>query len=146
MDFLGGRGSDGTLQIIVDGDAQGGSFLTLESWEIQPRETIDEVDTIGEKTQDHSYQLDGYDFNFKFKHVDKKIFALHRRCVDAYEAGLPQPNINIILRTKHRNPAEPQLRVLCSPCVLKTDSFGAGGRKEFLAWTLSGKCRSAKEV
>lgn len=140
------RGQEATIQVIVDGDLKTGSFAKVTSFNLTPRTDISETPFLGETEDDLDIQHHGYDFDFEIHHQDSKAYALLKNIVDQEAASLSHPNVNIVVTIAFRSLSEPSLTIVLEKAFIKMDSFGFGGRKEYVSSKFSGKCKTVNQV
>ena len=58
----------------------------------------------------------------------------------------PHPNVNIVVTLAYRSLTEPALVFVLEKAFMKMDSFGFGGRKEYVSSKFSGKCKTISQV
>lgn len=140
------KGESVSLQVIIDGDLQGGSFARVTNFELTPRTDINELDYLGERLSILDYQHNGYDFSFEMNTQDRRLWDLLQATTQADFNDEAQPAVNIVVTITFLDPAEAPLQFLLGNCVVKVDSIGFGGRKEQVVGKVSGKCDTAEEL
>jgi len=140
------RGQEATLQVIVDGDLKSGSFTQIANFNLTPRTEIMETPFLGEVEDDLDIAHHGFDFDFEIHHQDSKAYALLTTIVEREQQRLPHPNVNLVMTIAYRSIAEPALTFVLEKAFFKMDSYGFGGRKEYVTSKFSGKCRTISTV
>lgn len=135
------RGQEATVQIIVDGDVQRGSFTKVTSFNLTPRTDISETPFLGEIEDDLDIQHHGYDFDFEVHQQDSKAYDLLQSIVDREQNRLPHPNVNLVVTMAFRSVSEPSKSFVLEQCFMKLDGLGFGGRKDYVTAKFSGKCK-----
>lgn len=132
------RGSESTLQVIVDNDLKGGSWAKVLDWEITPRESVDETGFTGEQLDDTDFQHSGYDFSMTLEELDQKLRDVHIDMVAREQARQAYPDVVLVLTIKHRAGVAPEVLV-CEGAKFKFDSFAGSSKKDPIKTKISGK-------
>jgi hypothetical protein len=140
------RGAECTIQVIVDGDLQGGTFLKVTDFNLVPRQETPEVGFLGEKTDDVDFQHHGYDFDMTVQQQDSKVLDLLFQLVEGETNNERYPAINVVATFAYRAGLDSAQSIVLEETVLKIDSINVGGRKEYVTNKLSGKCREVNPV
>lgn len=140
------RGQEATIQLIVNGDLQAGSFAKILNFNLTPRTDITETPFLGEVEDDLDIQHHGYDFDFEIHHQDDNAWDLLQTIVGQEQLSQSHPDLNIVVTIAFRSLTEPALTFVLEKCFMKMDSFGFGGRKEYVNSKFSGKCKVVSEV
>lgn len=140
------RGQECTVQVIVDGDLQGGTFLKVTDFNLTPRQENPEVGFLGEKTDDIDFQHHGYDFDMTVQEQDGKVHDLLLKIVQTESDGDRFPAINVVVTFAYRAGLSSAESLVLEEAVLKIDSIAIGGRKEYVTNKISGKCREVNKV
>lgn len=142
MAYLGIRGQETTLQIIIDGDVKQGTFARVENFTLTPRTDLSDLDFLGEDTSTPDVQHHGYDFSFTVNEEDTQAMTFLMSLVQNEELGLPHQDVQINQIVRYRDPSLQTSQRILNDCVLKLDSTSFGGRKELVKNAFSGKCRT----
>lgn len=140
------RGQEVTLQVIVDGDQKGGSFMKVENFELSPRSELVDTDFLGEKESEQDVNHHGFDFTFSTHESDEKPFDLMQQIVAAEQKAIPYPAINVVVIYKYRDPSVPSRVMVLENCRLKLDKHEVSGRKDFVKNMWSGKCKTISKL
>ncbi len=135
------RGQEATIQIVVDGNVKKGTFTKVTSFNLTPRTEISETPFLGEIQDDLDIQHHGYDFDFEVHQEDRTAYDLLQTIVDREANRTAHPNVNIVVTMAYRSLEDPAVTFVMEQCVMKMDSMGFGGRKEYVAAKFSGKCK-----
>lgn len=135
------RGQEVTLQVIVDGDVKKGTFTKAMNFNLTPRTDVVETPFLGEVEDDLDIQHHGFDFDFELHQQDDKAYALMQTIVGREQDRLAHPNVNVVVTIGFRSLSEPSVTFVLEQCFMKMDSFGFGGRKEYVTSKFSGKCK-----
>jgi len=140
------RGQETTLQFVVDGKLLEGSFAKVTDWKMTPRAELPEVGFCGETEDDVDFMHHGYDFNCSVQELDPAVMDLYDDLVARNRAGQEMPKIQIIAIHKYRSTVIPSKTQILKSVKLKLDEHGAGGRKDYVKNTLSGKCKTKDTI
>lgn len=142
---VGIKGSDATVQWVINGDLKGGSFSRITNLDITPRTDIMESDFLGEALTDLDYQHHGYDFSFEMQTVDRELWDMLFLSTSNDADRVAHPAVNMIVTLTFPD-GEAPLQLLLASCFVKVDSLGFGGRKERVLGKVSGKCKTIEEL
>ncbi len=140
------RGQEASIQVIVNGDLQSGSFAKVTSFNLSPRTDVVETPFLGEVEDDLDIQHHGFDFDFEIHHQDSKAFRLLDTIVSNEQTSSAHPNVNIVVTIAYRSVTEPALTFVLEKAFMKMDNYSFGGRKEYVNSKFSGKCKTISEV
>lgn len=140
------RGQEASLQVIIDGELQVGSFTKVTNFNLTPRTDLVETPFLGEVEDDLDIQHHGYDFDFEIHYQDSKAFALLQKIVAREQDSLAHPNVNLVVTLTYRSLLEPSLTFVLEKAFVKMDNLSFGGRKEYVNSKFTGKCKSLSEV
>lgn len=140
------RGQEATIQVIVDGDLQAGSFTKVVNFNLTPRTDLQDSAFLGETEDDIDINHHGFDFDFEIHHQDSKAFRLLQTIVGREQDHLAHPNVNVVVVIAYRSLTEPALSFVLEKAFLKMDTYQFGGRKEYVQSKFSGKCKTLSEV
>lgn len=141
------RGLETTVQVVVNGVLQAGSFAKCETFKWEPMQDLPETDFLGEAESDPDFRHDGYRFNFTINEKDN--FAVDNvlvPLVSAHTSGLPLPDVTLVFIKKYRDPSIPVKTLVFQKVKLKMDSQDVSGRKDYVKTSFSGRCRKMKVV
>jgi hypothetical protein len=141
------RGQNATIQVIVNGRLQKGSFARVENYKLTPKIDFTPGSFLGEKLDEPDYQHHGYSFTFTLFENDSSCQDLLDDIVAREAAGSAPPNITIVVRKQYRDGGRTPGRTdVLTKVVLKPDEEGAGGRKDFVKWTWTGECQKKSKL
>lgn len=140
------RGKEATVQLVVDGDLKGGSFVKVTEFDLTPRTDIVEQAFVGEVEDDLDINHKGYDFTFSTHMQDSKTIKLFLAIVDRERARKAHPAINLVVTFQYRSATEPAETIVLENCFMKMDSAKIGGGNEYIATPWSGKCKKVSEI
>lgn len=140
------RGQEATVQVIVDGNLQAGSFTKVMNFNLTPRQDLQETPFLGEVEDDLDIMHHGYDFDFEIHHQDSKAYAVLQTIVERERDHLAHPNINVVVTIAYRSLTEPALTFVLEKCFMKVDNYNFGGRKEYVTSKFTGKCKVVSTV
>ena len=135
------RGSETTVQVVIDGDLKGGSWAKVLDWTISPKQDVQETGFQGELEDDYDFSHHGYGFDLTLQELDQKLRDVLLDLVAREQARTAYPDVQIVLTIKHRanTPAE---TLVLENVVFKFDSITSGSKKDFLTTKLSGMFRT----
>lgn len=140
------RGQEATVQVVVDGVRQTGSFTKVTNFNLTPRTDIVETPFLGEVEDDLDIQHHGYDFDFEVHQQDAKAYDLLQTIVEREQDRLSHPNVNLVVTIAFRSVSEPSRSFVMEQCFMKLDSLSFGGRKEYVPAKFSGKCKVVSTI
>lgn len=135
------RGSETTVQVVIDGDLKGGSWAKVLDWTISPKQDVQETGFQGELEDDYDFSHHGYGLDLTLQELDQKLRDVLLDLVAREQARTAYPDVQIVLTIKHRanTPAE---TLVLENVVFKFDSITSGSKKDFLTTKLSGMFRT----
>lgn len=134
------RGQEVLLKLTIDGQPGAGTWLKVKDWKMTPRTEITEQEYLGETESDLDIQHHGYDFQFSVDQLDDKVMRFIQTTADREAEGLRPQQITMAVIHNFRESSN----VVADnyyDVFMKADEHGAGGRKEIVAATISGKCK-----
>jgi hypothetical protein len=140
------RGSEDTIKVLVDGKLQKGSFARVESFKHTPRIDFSDGDFVGEKFSEPDYQMHGHEINFVVHEEDTACQDLLEDIATREEQGLPPPKITIVRRKTYRDGVTPPLVESYERLLLKPDDNTNGGRKDYVKWAWTGRCKRKRRL
>lgn len=141
------RGQETTLNVIVDGQLQAGSFAKVENFKWNPRQDLTDSDFIGETESEPDIMHHGYDMSFMIHEKDNSaVENVLMAVVAALTSGGTLPKINLVFIKKYRDPSIHPKTLVFQNVRLKFDSQEAGGRKDYIKTSFSAKCRKMEVV
>lgn len=140
------RGQEATIQVIVDGNLQAGSFTKVMNFNLTPRTDLVDTPFLGEVEDDLDIQHHGYDFDFEIQHQDSKAYTLLQQIVQNEQQHLAHPNVNVVVTIAYRSLTEPALTFVLEQCFIKLDNYTFGGRKEYVNSKFTGKCKVVNTI
>jgi hypothetical protein len=141
------RGQETTLQVVVDGQLQAGSFAKVEDFEWNPKQDLTDSDFIGETESEPDFMHHGFEMKFTIHEKDNSaVENVLQGLIDANVAGLPMPKVNLVFIKRYRDPSIPTKTLVFQTVRIKFDSQKAGGRKDYLKTSFSGKCKKMRSV
>jgi hypothetical protein len=136
------RGQEVTLRVAVNGQLQTGSFFKVKSFKATPRTDLVEDDYIGEPQTDLDIQHHGWSLDFECDEQDSKVIDFLTTITTLEEASQQHPKITITATYVYRETGNrPKIEVY-PEVFLKVSNRGAGGRKERVASTFEGRCKT----
>jgi hypothetical protein len=136
------RGTETTVQMIVDGDLQGGSWAKVLDFTITPRQEVAETGFLGELEDDLDFQHSGYDFDLTVQELDDKLRDVLFDLVAREQARQAYPAVQIILTIAHRAGQAATETIVLENAKFKFDSIAIGSKKDFVTTKLSGKAKT----
>ncbi len=130
------RGSETTVQVLIDGDLKNGSWAKVLDWNITPKQEIAETGFQGELEDDYDFSHHGYGFDMSLQELDKKLRDVLLELVAGEQARAAYPDIQIVLTIKHRA-GEVETLVL-ENMKFKFDSIASAAKKDFIGTKISG--------
>jgi hypothetical protein len=132
------RGSETTVQVIIDGDLKGGSWAKVLEWNISPKQEIAETGFQGELEDDYDFQHHGFAFDMSLQELDQKLRDVLLDFVAREQARSAYPDIQIVLTIKHRAGQAPTETLVLENVKFKFDSIQSAAKKDFIATKISG--------
>jgi hypothetical protein len=132
------RGSETTVQVIVDGDLKTGSWAKVLDWNIAPKQSIEETGFQGELEDDYDFSHHGYGFDISLQELDQKLRDVLLDLVAREEARAAYPDVQIVLTIKHRAGQSPTETLVWENVKFKFDSIGSGSKKDYVSTKISG--------
>lgn len=136
------RGQEVLVGLIVDGNLMDGSFSKVEDFRITPRADLTDSSFLGETEDEPDVMHHGYDFSFSMHEQDNRAFQVWDEIVNRHTAGVPLPNINMLVIKRYRDPGVLPVSMTMENCAIKMDSQEFGSRKDYVKSSWSGKCRT----
>jgi len=133
------RGSDWSVGIAVDGMVLGGSLREVQDFDFSPKDTIDQVQLLGDSTETPDYQHNGYSGKITFYHSDPVLLQLHGTQVRRYKEHQAPPVITITAVKRYTGGS--RSGTFSNELVLKLDDDKSGGRKGFNMNSVSFECK-----
>jgi len=133
------RGQEQTLQVIVEGQDQTGTFINVTNFKVTPRIDIIETDFVGQEETDLDEQYHGVDFDFEVQKEDAKTREFLMSIISRQKLRQRPPRVTLILHDEFRDSAETGSNLVVTHALMKPDSDGSSGRKNYAAVTFSGK-------
>lgn len=130
------RGSEVTVQVLIDGDLKGGSWAKVLDWNITPKQEIQETGFQGELEDDYDFSHQGYGFDMSLQELDAKLRDVLLDFVAREQARAAYPDVQIVLTIKHR--ANETETLVLENVVFKFDSLASAAKKDFLQTKISG--------
>jgi hypothetical protein len=141
------RGQETSLQVIVDGALQQGSFSKVESFKWSPRQDLTDSDFLGETESEPDLIHHGHDFSFTIHERDNSAVAnVLMQVIQANVAGTALPVVNLVFIKRYRDPSIPVVTIIFQNCVIKFDSQDEANRKDYVKTAFSGKCRTVQVI
>ncbi len=132
------RGSETTIQVIVDGDLKGGSWAKVLDWNISPKQEISETGFQGELEDDYDFAHHGYGFDMSLQELDQKLRDVLLDLVAREKARSSYPDVQVVLTIKHRAGQNPTETLVMENVKFKFDSIASGAKKDFVNTKISG--------
>jgi hypothetical protein len=130
------RGSETTLQVIIDGDLKGSSWAKVLDWTITPKQEIQETGFQGELEDDYDFSHHGFGIDFSLQELDDSLRKVLYDFVNREVARAAYPDIQIVIIIKHR--AGKTEEITCENVVFKFDSLASAAKKDFISTKISG--------
>lgn len=130
------RGSETTVQIIIDGDLKNGSWGKVLEWSMTPKQDVSETGFQGELEDDYDFSHHGYGFEMSLQELDKKLRDVLLDFVAREQARAAYPDVQVVITIKHRA-GETETLVL-ENMKFKFDSIASAAKKDFIATKISG--------
>jgi hypothetical protein len=134
------RGSESTVQVIIDGDLKTGSWAKVLDWTISPQQDIQETGFQGELEDDYDFSHHGYGFDMTLQELDKKLRDVLLSLVAREQARSTYPDVQIVLTIKHRGNATETL--VLENVKFKFDSISSAAKKDFIQTKISGSFKT----
>ena len=103
MSALEIRNKDANIQLTVDGQRLGGSFLTIKGFDLTPDVEMPKKAFTGDKRKAPDLNIMGYGFKFKTEKRDHVWWTLWKKIEQAEIAGQPFPVISIAVTYSYRD-------------------------------------------
>lgn len=130
------RGSEVTVQVLIDGDLKSGSWAKVLEWTITPKQEVQETGFQGELEDDYDFSHHGFGFDMSLQELDKKLRDVLLDLIVREQTRTAYPDVQIVLTIKHRA-GETETLVL-ENVVFKFDSLASAAKKDFLQTKISG--------
>jgi hypothetical protein len=130
------RGSETTLQVIIDGDLKSSSWAKVLDWTITPKQEIQETGFQGELEDDYDFSHHGFGIDFSLQELDNSLRTVLFDFVNREVARSAYPDIQIVITIKHR--AGLTETIVCENVVFKFDSLASAAKKDFVQTKISG--------
>ncbi len=130
------RGSETTLQVIIDGDLKNGSWAKVLDWTITPKQDIQETGFQGELEDDYDFSHHGFGVDFSLQELDKKLRDVLLDLVSREQARAAYPDVQMVITIKHR--ASTTETLVLENVVFKFDSIASAAKKDFIATKITG--------
>lgn len=132
------RGSETTVQVILDGDLKNGSWAKVLDWNITPKQEVSETGFQGELEDDYDFAHHGFGIDLSLQEIDQKLRDVLLTLVSREKARAAYPDIQIVITIKHRAGQNPTETLVCENVVFKFDSISSAAKKDFVNTKLSG--------
>lgn len=136
------RGSEATVQVIVDGDLKGGSWAKVLEWSISPKQEVTETGFQGELEDDYDFQHHGYGFDMSLQELDRKLRDVLLDFVSREQARSAYPDVQIVLTLKHRAGNDATETLVWENVKFKFDSISSAAKKDFIGTKISGSFKT----
>lgn len=130
------RGSETTLQVIIDGDLKTSSWAKVLEWSITPKQEVQETGFQGELEDDYDFSHHGFGIEFSLQELDNSLRLVLYDFVNREIARAAYPDIQIVITIKHR--AGQTETIVCENVVFKFDSLSSASKKDFVGTKISG--------
>lgn len=134
------RGSESTVQVLIDGDLKTGSWAKVLDWTISPKQDISETGFQGELEDDYDFSHHGYSFDMSLQELDKKLRDVLLDLVAREVARAVYPDVQIVLTIKHR--AGDTETLVLENVKFKFDSISSAAKKDFISTKISGSFKT----
>jgi hypothetical protein len=138
------KGLNVTVGLVFDGVQQAGSFSKVENFDLTPNAELRDSDFLGESESEPDYMHHGYDFKFSIHETDKSVMEVYDTMVAASAAGTTLPRVDVVVITNFVDASVTAATEVLQEAVIKVDSRSVGGRKDYVKYSISGKCKSKK--
>lgn len=132
------RGSETTVQVIVDSDLKNGSWAKVLDWSITPKQEVTETPFQGELEDDYDFQHHGYGFDMTLQELDQKLRDVLLDLVAREEARAAYPDVQIVITIKHRGGTAPTETLVLENVKFKFDSITSSAKKDYISTKISG--------
>lgn len=136
------RGSETTIQVIVDGDLKNGSWAKITDFELTPKQEVTETQFLGEMEDDHDFGHYGWGLSFTCQELDQKLRDVMFDLVSREQGRAAYPAIQIVVTIKHRAGQNALETLVLGEVVFKFDSLSMAGKKDYLNTKISGFCKT----
>lgn len=140
------RGSEQTLQVIVEGQDKVGTFLNVLNFTVTPRIDLMETDFCGQDESELDQQYHGVDFAFTVQVQDAGTREFLLDIVARQQSREAPARITLILHNEFRDSSDPSSNLVVSDAVMKPDSDGSTGRKNYAEITFTGKGKTLSHL
>lgn len=140
------RGQEQTLQVIVEGQDQVGTFLNVEDWAITPKVDIVETDFCGQDETDLDVQYHGVGFSFTVEEQDSKVRKFFMDLIERQKNRERPSKVIIIAHNEYRDTSDANDNLVITNAVMKPDEFGNQGRKSYSKVKFTGAGKTASDV
>ncbi len=134
------RGSETTVQVIIDGDLKGGSWGKVLDWNINPKQDIQDTGFQGELEDDFDFSHHGYGFDIACQELDMKLRDVLLDFVAREQDRAAYPDIQIVITIKHRAGVTETL--VLENVKFKFDSIASAAKKDFVQTKISGSFKT----
>jgi len=140
------RGQEQTLQVIIEGKDQVGTFLNVSNFKVTPRIDITETDFVGQEESDLDEQYHGVDFDFTVQKEDAKSREFLMDIITRQRNRQRPPRVTLILHDEFRDSQDPSSNLTITNALMKPDSDESTGRKNYADVSFSGKGKTTAHV
>lgn len=134
------RGSETTVQVLIDGDLKSGSWGKVLDWNINPKQDIQETGFQGELEDDYDFSHHGYGFDMALQELDSKLRDVLLDFVAREQARAAYPEVQIVITIKARAGSTETL--VLENVKFKFDSLASAAKKDFLQTKISGSFKT----
>lgn len=139
------RAKEASLQVVVNGNLQGGSFLKITNFDVSETSDIASTQFVGEPREDNDLDIKGHEFSFETHEERRDWFDLKNQINQAEHDGDALPDIQLIVTKKYRGNQSPLVVTMYGSLVLKFDgNSNSGADYTTVRWT--GRCKYAEAV
>lgn len=139
------RGQEVTIKLTIDGDPQNGSWLKIKDFKLRPKTEFKEEDYLGESEEDYDIQHSGYELSFNVDNEDDKTIRYLQTLAEREAAGLSPQRVTMTVIYAYRQRAKVTADNFYD-VLLIVDEHGAGGRKEYVGTSFSGRCKKKNVI
>lgn len=136
------RGSETTVQVVVDGDLKGGSWAKVLEWSVTPKQEVSETGFQGELEDDYDFSHHGYGFDMSLQELDRKLRDVLLDFVAREQARSAYPDVQIVLTIKHRAGQDATETLVWENVKFKFDSIASAAKKDFVNTKISGSFKT----
>lgn len=124
------RGQEATITLSLNGQIQTGSIFNVKDFKASAEFEIKKDSYIGQRVPKGNPSFSGYSGSFSIDEEDAKSILLAQSLIEAEEAGVAPPQVQLMVRYKYRKGGNAPVSEVYRDVVLAPKERSVPGQKE----------------